>query len=266
MSALLRFSGKRADAEPRPYNAAMSKALAIETSGRVGSVAILEHGVVVGEDEFPHGLQNAAMMIPRIDALCKVVGWEPGEFAEIYVSVGPGSFTGLRIGVTLAKTLAMVTGARVVGVPSVRVLARNAPADARNVIIVLDAKRGQIFTARLERVGEAWVEREGAHLDELRAMVERSPRPVWLLGEGIAYHRQAVLGMEGVIETPADLWQPRAPETAQVGIEMGRRGEFVEADTLTPLYIRKPEAEEVWESKQRSSTEPPPDLPRNRAE
>jgi tRNA threonylcarbamoyladenosine biosynthesis protein TsaB len=130
----------------------------------------LENGVVVGEDEFPHGLQNAAMMIPRIDTLCKAQGWQPGDFEEIYVSVGPGSFTGLRIGVTLAKTLAMVTGARVVAVPSVRVLARNAPAEARNVIIVLDAKRGQIFTARFESEGEGqggWMEREGAHLDEL---------------------------------------------------------------------------------------------------
>jgi tRNA threonylcarbamoyladenosine biosynthesis protein TsaB len=239
----------------------MSKALAIETSGRVGSVAILENGVVVGEDEFPHGLQNAAMMIPRIDALCRSEGWEPGEFEEIYVSVGPGSFTGLRIGVTLAKTLAMVMGARVVAVPSVWVLARNAPAEARNLIIVLDAKRRQIFTARFEReaVGQGgWMEREGAHLDELKAMVERSPKPVWLLGEGIGYHREAILGMEAVIETTGELWQPRARETAQVGMEMGRRGEFVEADALTPLYIRKPEAEEVWERKQRRSTEPPP--------
>jgi hypothetical protein len=89
-------------------------------------------------------------------------------------------------------------------------------------------------------------------------MVERSPKPVWLLGEGIGYHREAIVGMEGVIETPGEFWQPRARETAQVGMEMARRGEFLEADALVPLYIRKPEAEEVWDRKQRHSKEPPP--------
>src|SRR5258706_1985314 len=162
----------------------MLRALAIETSGRVGSVAILEDGRVIAEDQFPHGLQNAAQMIPRIDRLCRDRGWGPGNFQELYISVGPGAFTGLRIGGTFAKTLAFVTGARGVAVPSVRVLARNAPPEADNLLIVLDAKRDQVFTARFAREAGAWVEREPAHLDSLAAMLDRSPRPVWLLGEG----------------------------------------------------------------------------------
>lgn len=227
----------------------MSKALAIETSGRVGSVAIIEQGKIVGEDEFPHGLQNAAMMIPRIDALCKRQAWGPRDFEEIYVSVGPGSFTGLRIGVTLAKTLALVTGARIAAVPSVRVLARNAPDEVRHLIIVLDAKRGQIFTARFEREGETWVEREPAHSDELSAMIARAPRPVWLIGEGIPYHRGSIPKADSVIETPAGMWQPRARAVAEEGMLMAKQGKFTKADSLSPLYIRKPEAEEVWEKK-----------------
>jgi tRNA threonylcarbamoyladenosine biosynthesis protein TsaB len=166
------------------------------------------------------------------------------------VSVGPGSFTGLRIGVTLAKTLAMVTGARVVAVPSVRVLARNAPGEARHLIIVLDAKRGQIFTARFEREGEGWGEREPAHLDDLKSMIGRAPKPIWLLGEGIPFHRDSIAGEEGVVmETPAELWLPRARAVAEEGMGMAREGKFIEAARLTPLYIRKPEAEEVWEKK-----------------
>jgi tRNA threonylcarbamoyladenosine biosynthesis protein TsaB len=228
----------------------MPKALAIETSGRAGSLAILDDQHVVGEDHFPHGLQNAALMIPRIDALCKAKGWAPNEVDEIYVSVGPGSFTGLRIGVTLAKTLSLVTGARLVAVPSVRVLARNAPPDAQNLIIVLDAKRGQIFTARFERQPQGWSEREPAHLDDLKSMLARSPRPVCLLGEGIPFHHDAIpAGDHAITLAPADLWHPRARALAEEGFALARQSRFTHPDRLTPFYIRRPEAEEVWDRK-----------------
>src|SRR5437868_4552204 len=102
----------------------MSRALAIETSSSIGSIAIFEDGAMVGEDQFPHGLQHAAQIILRIDCLCWQRGWTPADIREIYLSIGPGSFTGLRIGATLAKTLAFATGAKIVAVPSVLVLAQ----------------------------------------------------------------------------------------------------------------------------------------------
>ena len=78
----------------------MIRGLAIETSGKLGSVAITEDGIVLAEDTFAHGLKHAAEMVPRIDHLLKAAGWQPADVREIYVSVGPGSFTGLRIGIT----------------------------------------------------------------------------------------------------------------------------------------------------------------------
>ena len=129
---------------------------------------------MLAEREFESGLQHAAQIIPIIDELCRSQGWSPGEVEELYVSAGPGSFTGLRIGITLAKTLALATGVKLVAVPTVRVLVENAPAEARHVVIVLDAKRDQIFTARFERdlsSIDAWIEREPAKLDSLTAML-----------------------------------------------------------------------------------------------
>src|SRR5262249_5140100 len=153
---------------------------------------------------------------------------------ELYVSAGPGSFTGLRIGITLAKTLALATGVKIVSVPSVKVLAENAPAGARNLIIVLDAKRDQIFTARFEKSGQ-WLEREPAHLDDLTAMLSRSPRPVHLLGEGIPYHQKFIpAGDSGVIVTPEDTWRARASAVAKLGIAMARENQFSDPMTLTP--------------------------------
>src|SRR3954464_1206945 len=104
----------------------MPRGLAIETSGRLGSLAVVDGGRVVAEDTFPHRLKHAAEIVVRIAQLCRARGWGPADVREIYVSTGPGSFTGLRIGITLAKTLAFATGAGPVPVPTVRALAADA--------------------------------------------------------------------------------------------------------------------------------------------
>lgn len=192
---------------------------------------------------FEHGLKNAARILPAIDELVRPHGG-PGAIDTVCVSVGPGSFTGLRIATTLAKTLAFATGCRVVAVPSLPVLARNAPDDARHVIVVLDAKRGQIFTARYERVDLQWVEREPARLDTLAAMLARAPRPVHLIGEGIDYHRAAIPLDADVIVTNSSSWRARAEVVSEIGLAMAAAGEFADPMRLAPIYIRLPEAEE----------------------
>ncbi|MGC4030716.1 MAG: tRNA (adenosine(37)-N6)-threonylcarbamoyltransferase complex dimerization subunit type 1 TsaB [Tepidisphaeraceae bacterium] len=225
----------------------MIRALALETSGRTGSVALSVDGGVVAEETFSHGLQHAATLLPMIDRLTQQQGWRPADIGRIHVSIGPGSFTGLRVGVTLAKTLAFATGATITAVPSANVLLANAPADAREVVIVLDAKRGQIFTARFTRLspGAAWTEAEAAHLDTLAAMLAKAGRPVHLIGEGIPYHRDAWQAAgDGVVITDESLWRARAAAVAELGHTMAERGEFADAYELIPLYVRIPEAEE----------------------
>ena len=226
----------------------MRRGLAIETSGRIGSIALSDEGGILVEEQFPHGLKHAAEIIPIIDRLCRSQGWGPRDIAELYVSAGPGSFTGLRIGITLAKTLALATGVKLLAVPSLRVLVENAPPEARHAILVLDAKREQIFTARFERTDEQWHEREPAHLDHLKVMLGRSPRPIHLLGEGIPYHQKFIPADPGILVTDPELWRPRAATVAHLGREMAARGEFSDPYRLTPIYIRPPEAEEKWQA------------------
>ncbi|HEV2296190.1 MAG TPA: tRNA (adenosine(37)-N6)-threonylcarbamoyltransferase complex dimerization subunit type 1 TsaB [Tepidisphaeraceae bacterium] len=201
----------------------------------------------MAEEQFAHGLQHAAQIVPIIDRLTRARGWTPQDLDELYVSVGPGSFTGLRIAVTLAKTLAMATGVKLVAVPTVRVLVENAPPEARHVIIVLDAKREQIFTARFERVGDERIEHEPAKLDSLAAMLARAPRPVHLLGEGIPYHEKFIPRDDpSIIVAPPERSRARAAVVATIGHAMARRGEFADPKRLTPIYIRRPEAEEKF--------------------
>lgn len=227
----------------------MARALAIETSSRIGSVAAVDGENLLAEEQFPHGLQHAAMILPIIDRLCRAQGWSPRDVEHLYISAGPGSFTGLRIGVTLAKTMALATGMKVVAVPTARVLAENAPAGARHIVIVLDAKRDQIFTARFERIGGDWIEREPAQLASLLDILSGAPRPVHLLGEGIPHHQKFIPADDpGIIVTPPERWRPQAGVVARLGTAMAGAGRFIDPDSFTPIYIRKPEAEEKWET------------------
>jgi tRNA threonylcarbamoyladenosine biosynthesis protein TsaB len=222
----------------------VAKALALETSGRIGSIALAEDGVAVAVERFDYGLRNAAKILPLIDELCRSRHWTPTELGELYISIGPGSFTGLRIGVTLVKTLAFATGATVIPVQSVDVLAENAPAAARELVIVLDAKRGQIFTSRLIRSDNGWQQAEPPHLDRLIDMLARAGRPVHLLGEGIPFHRDAIGESAGVIITDVETWTGRAETVSRLGHQLALRGQHVDPVTLVPLYIRLPEAVE----------------------
>lgn len=226
----------------------MIRGLAIETSGRVGSIAVAGDGRTLAEQQFSHGLRHAAGVVPIIDRLCAGQGWGPGDIDEVYVSSGPGSFTGLRVGITVAKTLAFATGARVVAVPTVDVLAGNAPAGWANLVIVLDAKRGQIFTASFESRDGQPIARQPAHLGTLAEMLARTPRPVYLLGEGLPYHQAAIpIDDAQVLRTSPETWQGRASVVAALGYDLARAGRFTDPTRLTPTYIRRAEAEEKYE-------------------
>ncbi|HEY1923239.1 MAG TPA: tRNA (adenosine(37)-N6)-threonylcarbamoyltransferase complex dimerization subunit type 1 TsaB [Tepidisphaeraceae bacterium] len=221
------------------------RALAIETSGSIGSVALAQDGKTLLEDTFPHGLQHAARIIPSIDGLCKKLNWTSNDLNEIYVSAGPGSFTGLRIGITLAKTLAMVTGAPLVAVPSVRVITENAPPEAKNVLIVLDAKRDQIFTAAFTRADGSWTELHPAQLSSITEMLAKSPRPLHLIGEGIPYHQKFIpQGNPEIQIVDQSRWRPQASTVATLGWQLAQQGNFMDPQALLPIYIRRPEAEE----------------------
>jgi tRNA threonylcarbamoyladenosine biosynthesis protein TsaB len=233
------------------------RGIALEMSGRTGSIATVgPEGSVLTEAVFPHGLQHAAQAVPIADRLMREVGWAPRDLTLVCVSIGPGSFTGLRIAVTIAKSLALATGCRIVAVPTVRVLAENAPDSARHVTLVLDAKRGQIFTATFSRelVDTPWVERAPARLDTLVDAVADAPRPLHLLGEGLPYHLDTLRSRDGIEVAPESAWRARASVVARLGHAMALRGAFADPLTLTPLYVRLPEAVEKWQA---ASARPP---------
>ena len=223
--------------------------LAIETSGRIGSVALAIGWELKHSARFRADSNHAAELLPTIDELCRPLGWAPGDIDHVYLSIGPGSFTGLRIAVTLAKTLALSIKADIVAVATLEVIAQNALLAGEpppRVAVLLDAKRGQVYSAAFERAEGRYARAVDACIANPIEFLNGLPQPVCVLGEGITYHREA-LACVAHTELPEALWPPRVQTVLKLGYEKAQRGEFEQPRALAPVYLRRPEAEEVWE-------------------
>ncbi|MBN1342825.1 MAG: tRNA (adenosine(37)-N6)-threonylcarbamoyltransferase complex dimerization subunit type 1 TsaB [Phycisphaerae bacterium] len=222
--------------------------VAIETTGRQGSVAVALGDEMLEMIKFSADLRHAAELLPTVRRLCEHVGWRAVDIEEVYVSAGPGSFTGCRIGVTVARTLALAVGVRLVSVPTVDAIARNALAldeIPEHLAVVLDAQRRQIYAAICRRQGDGY--RRDGHIrtGSPSSVLSDVPRPCAALGEGIAYHRKAIedLSLDVLPET---IWAAQADQVLQIGRGLAKLGRFTDPTQLEPIYIRLPEAEERW--------------------
>jgi tRNA threonylcarbamoyladenosine biosynthesis protein TsaB len=231
--------------------------LAVETSGTRGGIALAEDETILEEVSLAEGLRHGRDLVLTIKQACEKAGWDRRHIDLAAVSIGPGSFTGIRIGVTFAKVLAFDAATKVVAVPSFHALARSAPPEKARIVTVVDAKRGGLFASIFERREEAagagaisdLAEVFGPALIEPEELAKRITPPAYILGHGIVKGREALSGFE---QAPLALWGIRPAVVARIGLEMARRGEYADPLKLEPLYIRPPEAEELWERRTRN--------------
>jgi tRNA threonylcarbamoyladenosine biosynthesis protein TsaB len=234
--------------------------LAVETSGRIGSVALAIGEKLLAEAEFTGLMRHSSEIFPAISGLLEGLNRNPGDIERVCISIGPGSFTGLRIAVALAKTMHLANKTKIVAVDTMDVIASNvsdylrrADADVNRIATILDAKRNQFFVAAYEvrssRNDETQYERILPDClmtaPQFLEQFANDAEPIWLLGEGLLYHKDA-FKCEGVAFLPEDCWSPHASRVHQLGWQMSLKGEFTDPLTLQPLYLRRPEAEEKW--------------------
>jgi tRNA threonylcarbamoyladenosine biosynthesis protein TsaB len=243
--------------------------LAIETSGRLGSVAVALGPTLLAARDLSPTQHHAVELMPAVRDLTLAQGWAPDQIDHVYLSLGPGSFTGLRIAVAVARALHQATGCKLIGVPSLDIIAQNAPPEFPIVIPMLDAKRDHVFAARYERdatgalrqtLPAALVEPATFLAQALQRAAElQSPVPnaesqisnlksqIALLGEALTHFTPSPSPL--IESLSADLWHARAQTLHQLGCNLAQAGQFSDPATLLPLYIRLPEAEEVYRKK-----------------
>lgn len=228
-----------------------TKIIAIETSGRSGSVALAEGPTLLAETQFAADHEHARDLLPIIDRLMRDRGWRPDQINQCYVSIGPGSFTGLRVAVTFARHLALAVGAEICAVPTLDVIARNGldlkPVPGR-LAVLLDAKRRQVFGAIYEHEIGGYRRTVGPLLVEPAALLKSASSELVVIGEGVPYHEAAVREC-GVKIGESNAWRPRAAQVHHLGWKAAQLGRFTAPNELVPMYVRQPEAEEIWEKR-----------------
>jgi len=230
----------------RDYN------LAIETSAQCGSVCLGRGDEILGSMAFAHSTKRpskGAELMPCIESICGQHGVDPDRLGQVYVSIGPGSFTGLRIGVTTAKLLAMVTGLQIVAVPTIHAVALNAPDNIETVAVCLNLKRQTVYSALFQRDSGVWNQSVEPGLMTMRQVLDQTPRPITILGQVLPPIPQDVDHIEQITVLDGDAALPQAESVYRLGRKAARRNEFVEPFDLVPLYVRRPEAVELWDKR-----------------
>jgi tRNA threonylcarbamoyladenosine biosynthesis protein TsaB len=218
--------------------------LAIETATAHTSVALLRGERLIDEQASPSGTPAAEGLLPAIDSLLRRTGRPLAELQAFAVSLGPGSFTGLRIGVATVKGLVFGSDLPVVGVPSLAALALGAATDGP-VVATLDARRGELYAAGFAAPGGAPLDELPEGLYDLAGLLAALPDACRIVGEADAVLGAALrerLAPEQRLE-PAPGSAPRARDVGVLGARGLARGEASDAESLVPRYVRRAEAE-----------------------
>ncbi len=223
--------------------------LALETTSRAGSVALAIDGRLALERDLPPGSRSAQSLAPAIDQALRELDWQPRQLGLVAVTVGPGSFTGVRVGVVTAKTLAYALGCSVLGVTTFELLAAQAQGalphaePAGGVEVVLDAGRGQLFRARLtaEPLPRWLSDPPGEICDAAAWLADRQPG---CLVTGPALEKWAPRLPPTLVCAPREAWHPRASAVAQLAWLRYARGDRDDPWRLVPEYLRRSAAEE----------------------
>lgn len=243
--------------------------LAVETSSRIGSVAIAHEEKILAETSFSAPLRHSAEIFPAICNLLDRFNHKPDQIGQVHISSGPGSFTGLRIAVTIAKTMYLAHTIKIVKVDTLDVIAANIinfatentlkPSNHESPITnrerfatILDAKRGQFFIAVYERkVSDNHQETKDGNMkkithDSLMTASEFLDRfacneePIRLLGDGLLYHKDK-FKTKGTQFLDEQYWSPRASKVHLLGWKKAIANQFTDPMTLIPNYLLRPD-------------------------
>jgi len=196
--------------------------LAIEAAARRGAVALGRGDELLETAELPVKRRHGVELMPAIAGLCDAYGMFSEQLGQVYVSLGPGSFTGLRIALATVKMLALCRGTAVVGVPTLEALCRQHP----EAMVCLNVKRGG-----------AWSAGPG-HEPALRTLAQ-------IHAAGLPIVSEAIDGAQPPLFNVAQVWS--------IGRARAKASDFDDPATLSPLYIREPEAVTLWNEKEQES-------------
>ena len=231
------------------------KVLAIESSAIAASIAIAEDNQLICEYTTNYKKTHSQTLMPMIEEVCKMVNLDLSELELIAVSKGPGSFTGLRIGVATAKGLAHTLEIPIVGVNTLDALAYNIGYTDRIICPLMDARRNQVYTGLYTYDNNTFTNMLPSTvvpIEEIISEIKKLGKQVIFLGDGITPNIDTIKNNfteEEYVLAPLNNNIQRASSVAALGILYGLRGETESYMNFKPIYLRKSQAEREYERK-----------------
>lgn len=231
--------------------------LAIDASGIAGSVAYYKDGKIVGEYYICDKLTHSQTIMPMLEEMKNLLGFELDEVDAVAVTAGPGSFTGLRIGVTTAKTLALALEVPIIGIPTLDVIAGGMAFAKHLICPLMDARRNQVYTALYKWEADG-IKRLSDHLaidlDQHLANLKERNEKIIFLGDGAPLfktHIKEVLGDLAVF-APSFVSLQHASVLADQASKLFEEGKVEDPSTFVPMYLRKSQAEREKEEREKN--------------
>lgn len=226
------------------------KILAIDTSTMLGGIAIMDESRLIAESRLNVKTTHSERLMTEIDHCLKQSGFAISDIDVFGVAIGPGSFTGLRIGLSTVKGFSYATKKPIVSIPTLEALAWNFPYSRYPVCPMLDARKKEVYAALFKwedgnftgLISETSIKPE----DLIRkALTITSDNKLIFTGEGVILYRDKIMEIMGekAIFPPPEKMVPSPANVASLGLKKALRGEFSEPISLIPIYIRKSEAE-----------------------
>ncbi|HEX5366372.1 MAG TPA: tRNA (adenosine(37)-N6)-threonylcarbamoyltransferase complex dimerization subunit type 1 TsaB [Acidimicrobiales bacterium] len=223
--------------------------LGITTSTDQVGCAIGGHEGVLAQVQSCRGRRHAESLAPSIDLLRRLARVELDEIGCVAVDVGPGLYTGLRVGIATGKAMAHALRVPMVGVVSLDLVAFAVRWSPRLVVAAIDARRGELFTATYRQVPggiQRLSDHDVASPVDLAVDLEASGEDVLLVGDGALRYREVFAELDRVEVGDQGLAHPSAASLVQLAHAKALREDFVQQWDLEPLYLRRPDAEINW--------------------
>ena len=231
--------------------------LAIDASGIAGSVAYIKNGKLAGEYYFCDKLTHSQTIMPMLEHMKSLISINLDEVDAVAVTAGPGSFTGLRIGVTAAKTLALALDVPIVGVPTLDVIAGGVCFTEHFICPIMDARRNQVYTAvyqyqeeGLKRLTDHMAADINAHLEMLKSYEGK----VIFMGDGVGIYKEQIqeaLGGQALF-APCFCNLQHASVLGAMAERLYAEGKGEDPSTFVPMYLRKSQAEREKEEREKN--------------
>ena len=224
--------------------------LALETSETAGTVAALDDDKLLKQLDLSSATRSAQSLAPALESLWRDVAWRPADVQLVAVTTGPGSFTGLRVGVTTAKVLAYSVQAAILGVDTLETIAEQSPSQVQRVWAVVDAQRGQIMAREFARdAGGIFRPVAAASLVDIDAWFASLPAGAAVSGPILRKLQAQAPNAVQLLEPSC--WTAQAATVGRVAWRHYQAGERGDVWQIVPYYSRRAAAEEKWDAREK---------------